>query len=102
MPDVWVEIAKQYADGVPVAAMAKQFNLSRATITRRAKSWAGFGGLRAAVTPGPIRRCKMGCRGRHKGRRRPRRPPISAPRSFNDRRQPGRRSMNCGMRPSAL
>ncbi len=37
MSDVWAKIATQYADGVPVAAIAKQFKLSRARITRRAK-----------------------------------------------------------------
>src|SRR5215213_9388722 len=37
MSEDWAEIARQYADGVPVAAIAERFNLSRARITRRAK-----------------------------------------------------------------
>lgn len=49
MSEVWAEIAKQYADGVPVAAMAKQFTLSRARITRWAKK---LGWVRAAARGG--------------------------------------------------
>jgi hypothetical protein len=49
MSDVWAEIEKQYADGVPVAALAKQFNLSRARITRRAKK---LGWVRGAASGG--------------------------------------------------
>src|SRR4051812_11201359 len=37
MSEAWDEIARQYAGGVPVAAIAKRFNISRARITRRAK-----------------------------------------------------------------
>jgi hypothetical protein len=36
--EIWDEIAQQYADGVPVSAIAMTFNVSRATISRRAKA----------------------------------------------------------------
>jgi hypothetical protein len=52
MSDVWTEIARQYADGVPVAAIAKRFNLSRARITRRAKK---LGWARGDANGGPAR-----------------------------------------------
>ncbi|WP_457091241.1 hypothetical protein [Microvirga sp. P5_D2] len=50
MSSVWAEIETQYADGVPVAALARQFNLSRARITRRAKK---LGWARRATCGGP-------------------------------------------------
>jgi hypothetical protein len=49
MSDVWTEIARQYAEGVPVAVMAKRFNVSRARITRRAKK---LGWVRGAANGG--------------------------------------------------
>jgi hypothetical protein len=35
-PETWDEIARRYADGVPVNTIVKSFNVSRARITRRA------------------------------------------------------------------
>ena len=36
--DMWGEIAQQYTDGISISAIAKAFNVSRATISRRAKA----------------------------------------------------------------